>query len=263
MCRALICALLVLSGCQSADDGDAPPAAEREPPAAGEVRYVLEWDTDGLEVAADGSWRVVNDLGIEFTVERGWLTSYSTQLVPCWLVEGTARARTLGDWLWGLIGGVAHAGHDDEPDPSLFEVPHVESLIDPQTRVLGTVQGVPSETYCKAFYLVARSDDDAVDVPTTVPYERVSLYLEGTWRGDGETLPFVLSTNLNLGRNLDLIADGEALRIDPSEAGVEVVFRRRIAGWFEGLDPGLFDDDVALARALMPKLIDAVEAELR
>ncbi len=266
MARALICALL-LAGCEGAGEARPEPA----PPAAGEVRYVLDWDDSGLDVAADGRWRVVNDLGIEFAIERGWLTSYSAQLVPCWLIEGTARrpARSILDglWrldrLWTLFGGVAHAGHDDEADPSLFEIPHVEALVNRRPLVLATVRGVPGETYCKAFYLVARADDDAVGAPAEVPYDRVSLYLEGTWRADGETRPFLVSTDLNIGRNLDLYVGDAALRVDPSQTGVEVVVYRRIAGWFDGLDPAGYADDVALARALMPQVVAALRAELR
>ena len=300
MRRSLLCAVLLVAGCEgaaetgagmdaqpaldtgpavdagSAVDGDpmaesGEPADGRAPLAAGEVRYRLEWDDTGLDVAPDGTWQVTNDRGITFAISRGWLTSYSAQLVPCWLIEGTARrapTRTLGDWLWMLVGGVAHAGHDDEPDPSLFEVPHVEPLVSRTPLALGTVSGVPAETYCKAFYLVARSDDDAVGVPAEVPYERVTLYLEGTWQADGERHDFGLSTDLNIGRNLDLYAPGareagDELRLDPSTAGVEVVVHRRIAGWFEGLDPAAYDDEVALARALMPKVVDALWVEVR
>lgn len=243
---------------------DAAPDDPRPGLAPGQVRYVLDWDDTGLDVAPDGTWRVTNDLGQTFTITRGWLTSYSAQLVPCSIFEG--RAASLGDWLWALVGGVAHAGHDDEPDPSLYEIPHVEPLVGRMPLVLGVVDGVPSETYCKVFYLVARSDEDAVGVPTAVPYARVSLYLEGTWSADGEAHAFTLSTDLNIGRNLDLLTAeareaGDALRLDPTEAGVDVIVYRRIAGWFDGLD--LAEADDALARSLMPRVVDALWAEVQ
>lgn len=269
--------IAALMGCEaspdpmaSVDDGitDAgllADAAPRPALAAGEVRYVLAWDDTGLDVAPDGTWSVTNDLGQRFTITRGWLTSYSAQLVPCALFE--QQSASLGDWLWSLVGGVAHAGHDDEPDPSLFEVPHIEPLVGREVLVLGTVAAVPAQSYCKAFYLVARSDETAVGAPTAVPYDRVTLYLEGTWEADGAAHDFALSTDLNIGRNLDLLtadarAPEDALRLDPAEAGVEVIVYRRIAGWFDGLDLAE-SDETRLARALMPKVVDALWVEVR
>lgn len=288
----LLIGLLALAGCDGADgatdgmsdamadatsDAIADATADAAPPAPGEVRYVLDWDDTGLDVAADGTWSVTNDLGHRVHITRGWLTSYNVSLVPCWLIEGTERAArrdgpldALGRALWALLGGVAHAGHDDEPDPSLYATPHVEPLVGRAPLALPPVTGVPAETYCKVFYLVARADADAVGAPAEVPFDRVTLHLEGTWRPPGgEPAPFALVTDLNIGRNLGLYAPGTAdaegadLRLDPAESGLTVTIHRRPAGWFDGLDFAATTDDTRRARALMPNLVAALWTEVR
>lgn len=251
------------------------PPVERASLEAGQIRYVLAWDLDGIAVADDGGWSLRTDLGYTVTVTRGWVTSYQVSLASCGLIEGTLARHAprssgrhdLGRALWSLIGGVAHAGHDDEDDPSTWPSPQVEPLNGFADLELGVVE-VPAQTYCKAHYLVGRADDDAVNVPTEVDYDRVSLHLEGTWQVDGgEPQPLVLVTDFNFGKLLTMYPEGQvgdeqsALRLDPTEAGIELVITRRLAGWFDGVDFALLDDQ-GLAIAILDNLTHALTAEI-
>lgn len=281
---SLALALTLVAGCDggeprlSADAGDAIDAMDAISDAMfdattaltpGEIRYRLDWDHDGLEVAADGTWSLTTDLGYHVALTRGWLTSYQLSMVPCWLVEGTGAARTPA-WhrLWSLIGGVAHAGHDDEPDPSRVAASRVEPLIGLAAVDFGAAQ-VPAEEYCKAHYVAARADDDTAGVPEAYAGERITLHLEATWAapGDDTAHAFTVRTALAAGKNLALVppggAEADALRLRSDEAGFEVTVYRRPAGWFDGIDFATADDEEAIDRAVLLAFIDALRLEVR
>lgn len=238
------------------------------PLTPGDVRYRLDWDRDGLDLAPDGTWSLTTDRGYRVTLMRGWLTSYQVSMVPCWLVEGTGAARTPA-WhrLWWLIGGVAHAGHDDEPDPSRVAASRVEALA-PLVAVDFGAARVPGETYCKAHYVAARADDDTADVPEAYAGERITLHLEATWTapGDSAAHAFTVRTALAAGRNLSLVpaggAEADALRLRSDEVGIDVTVYRRPAGWFDGIDFASVDDEEAIDRAVLLAFIDGLRLEV-
>lgn len=245
-----------------------PPAAPLTP---GDVRYRLEWHTDGLTIAPDGTWTTTTDLGYRVALDRGWLTSYQLSMVPCWLVEGTGARLDPLRLLWSLIGGVAHAGHDDEPDPSRVAASRIEPLVGLTALAFGAAR-VPAEEYCKAHYVAARSDEDTAAVPDAYAGERVTLHLEATWTAPGETEAhaFTVRSALAAGKNLALVAPGgveaDALRLQSGEAGFEVTVYRRPARWFDGIDfatVATADDPEAIARAVLLNFIDGLALTVR
>lgn len=241
--------------------------ATTDPLNPGDVRYRLAWDTDGLDVAPDGTWSTVTDLGYRVTLVRGWLTSYQMSMVPCWLVEGTRAERSPLWILWSLVGGVAHAGHDDEPEPSRVSASRVEALAPLVGSAFGAAR-VPAMVYCKAHYVAARADDDTLDRPDAYAGERITVHLEATWAAPGgEPVPFTVRSALAAGKNLALVPTGggedDALRIDPSLGGVELTVYRRPAGWFDGIDFAAIDDEETLDRAVLLDLTEALRLEVR
>lgn len=241
----------------------------------GEVRYRLDWDHTRLEATPEGTWATTTDRGYRVTLTRGWLTSYQMSMVPCWLIEGTGARIAPGDdtgrsplhRLWSLIGGVAHAGHDDEPDPSLIDASRVEVLADLASSAFGAVR-VPAETYCKTHYVAARSDDDTTGMPSGIDYDRITMHLEGTWAlADGTPTAFTVRTALAAGKNLALLpvggVEGDDLRLDPSTGGFEVTVYRRPGGWFDGIDFANIADEEAIDRAVLQNLTRHLWLEVR
>jgi hypothetical protein len=79
--------LLLAGGCRN--QATAPAVATPH-----EVRYQLDWVLDGVERTADGSaWETTNDLGYRVRVTRGYVSSYSMELVECPRDAGTPIAR--------------------------------------------------------------------------------------------------------------------------------------------------------------------------
>lgn len=244
--------------------------------APGEVRYRLDWDHSRLEATPEGTWATTTDRGYRVTLTRGWLTSYQMSMVPCWLIEGTGAriegthhpGRSLLHRLWSLIGGVAHAGHDDEPDPSLIDASRVEVLADLAPTAFGAVR-VPAETYCKTHYVAARSDDDTTGMPSAIDYDRITMHLEGTWAlADAVPTAFTVRTALAAGKNLALLpvggVEGSDLRLDPSVGGFEVTVYRRPGGWFDGIDfASIAADEEAIDRAVLQNLTRHLWLEVR
>lgn len=227
--------------------------------APGEIRYRLAWDHTGLEPAPGGGWAVDTARGYRVVIERGYVTSHQISLVPCTPpADGGARLSP-GRLLWALVGGVAHAGHDGEEDPSYVERSQVESVTALQDIAFGAV-AVPSALYCKGHHVIGHADDDTIDVPAVYDGERLTLHFEGTWqRGNGAPTAFTVRTTLAAGRALDLIpaGGGEAQRLDPGDGGFTVTVHRRPAGWFDRVD-FIDDDPDGRARALLLGYVDAL-----
>lgn len=254
--RALLAALVVGLGCEGGPEG-VSDATSVDAIAPGEIRYRLAWDRAGLEPAPGGGWAIDTALGYRVVLDRGYVTSHQISLVPCAPSADGGAWRSPGRLLWGLVGGVAHAGHDGEEDPSYVERSQVESVTALEDIAFGTVS-VPPALYCKGHHVIGHADDDTVGVPDVYGGERLTLHLEGTWRrGEDGPHAFVLRTTLAAGRALDLIEGGGPRRLDPSEAGLLVTVQRRPARWFDRVE--FADDDPdGWARALLRAYVDGL-----
>lgn len=240
-------------------DGGAPPPST--------VTFHLAWDLTGVTVEDDGAWSVVTDRDLTVRIERAWLVFYQASLVPCASVEPQG---SLGDDLLWLLGvGVAHAGHDDPGmDPSTWPTPTVEWLVPPAPRTFGP-RAVPDQTYCRAHYLVGRSDEGTAELPDAVDLDRLTLWFEGTWQAPGGApTPFVLRTALANGRLSGLYPPGAfgdadaARRVEVGPAAVEITFRRALGTVFDGVDFAVGGED-AWARVVLTNLVDDLVVELR
>src|SRR6185369_15972539 len=100
-----------------------------EPPGTGawhEIRYRLEWASDDATRIENGpAWEITNDRGYRVRLTRGYLTSYSMELVEC-PKDGATGAR-LGALLRSPLEGTAWAGHSvGTPNPAAIRPMRVE-----------------------------------------------------------------------------------------------------------------------------------------
>lgn len=195
----------------------------------GTVTFELAWDLSGVTWTGDGEAQLETELGYQVTLTRGYLTSYSVQLVACEDDEASVATPTASrGWLADLLGsGVAYAGHSyDSENPMAWEQPLVESLTAPADRVMGEVDST-GLSYCGVHYLAARADDDAVDMPGDADMQRVTLVLDGRWSHGEANGQFSLTSGLANGVLHDLLADEEPPladgRLDTSVSGARVV----------------------------------------
>ncbi|MCB9525805.1 MAG: hypothetical protein H6702_20880 [Myxococcales bacterium] len=257
--RALTVLACGLSGLVCAPPDDAPTTSAPAP-VAGALAYHADWRLEGVTAHADGAWSVTNDLGHVITVTRGYLTTYSVELAECSDLDGATGQR---GWLRSLLGGgVAHAGHDDVPNPVAMQVAQVETLVPLSPRQLGTA-AVIGRTYCRAHYLVARAPEDALDLPNDVDMVATALLLEGTWQATPEAAPqpFAVRTSLANGRIAELVKPGDdtAFRLDTTaQPGARVTVWRDPARLFDGVDFGAMGDR-AVQRALLTNLMDDLQ----
>jgi hypothetical protein len=235
--RALTAAwVAVLAGCTSA------PTA---PPAPHPVTYRLTWATDDVTPSADGSgWEVTNDRGYRIRVTRGWVTSYSMELVEC---PKTARNPFFVDAAW--------AGHNaGTPNPAAIKPMQVESLMDPAPRDVGTVTLAP-QAYCQVHYLVARAGHDSPGLPKELDMVDVALHVEGTYRAPdaASEAAFTIHTASAYGQ---LFATPPP--VDPGRGALLVEIRRRRSRLFDGVDFAGMPAKTAALRMLQG-LVDGTE----
>ena len=208
--------LLLTSACR--------PAAA--PPAPHEVRYRLDWAWDDAVKTTDGvAWEVTNDLGYRVRLTRGFITSYSMELVEC------PKTALLS------LRGVALAGHSSgTPNPAAIRPIQVESLTEPTAREVGTVLLQP-QAYCQLHYLIARAAREAVGLPPDLDMVDTSLHVEGTERPPGASTeaPFALHTALANGALVDRAGDA-ALHVDTGRETARVTVRRHLGRMFDGVD---------------------------
>ena len=245
------------TGAEADAGAEADPVAP-DPVAPAVVRYHLTWRRDRLEPAADGGFVVVNDLGHRIHLQRGYLSSYRAQLVPC-------PEETMGQLLLQVLGiGVAHAGHSGEEDPSATVLGRVESLTDLTDQIWEEVPYVvETKSYCKAHYLMARAEPSTPGLPDDRALVGKSLLLEGTVERPGEApVAFVLNTALASGRIGTLRApESEAdFTLDPLTQGAAVYIERDPAAFLDGLDFFTMTQP-ELERALVYRLAEAVRIE--
>ena len=211
------------------------------------MRYELTWATDGVERDADGGWTVRNDLGYRVHVGRGWVTSYSTELVEC-------PKEASG---WSLFAGTAFAGHlAGTPNPAAVKPMRVESLTQPADGEAGVVTLAP-QPYCQLHYLVARAGHDSPGLPAELDMVDTTLHVDGSYRAPhaATDTAFTIHTASAYGQLFPL-------RVDTGREGGDVVLRRRLASTFDGVDFARMPEK-AIALQILRALVDHVAVEVR
>jgi hypothetical protein len=245
---------LLLGGCE--------PSAPKTP-VAHQVHYRLDWVWDAARKTADGAaWEVTNDVGFRVRVRRGYVTSYSMELVEC--AKDTPSVAWLGTLLWSTLEGRADAGHaTGTPNPAAIRPMQVESLTDPTAREVGVVLLAP-QTYCQLHYLVARAGRDAPDLPADLDMVDASLHVDGTYRAaatDAE-VAFTLHTPAAYGALFDhTTAPAASIHVDTGRWAMQVTVRRHLGRIFDGVDFVKMPNRV-VANQVLKSLIDHVEVEI-
>lgn len=256
--RLWLCGLLAIAGCaDAANPGSATPdATETAQPhrhdAAHALTYQLAWDAKNTSSAADHQlFGVTNNLGIQFVVERGWLTSYSFEALPC------EDDEPIG-WLqraWDIAVPSARAGHGElEPGVTQRRVAYVEDLAAWQTvQVAGDVT-IAGFHACSLHYLLARSDDKSKQ-PTAVDMDRQTLHLEGQWRASAKSdwTTFLWRTNVAWGQVYALSPPA-----DTGAGAVALTVTRRLHTLFDDIAPNTASELSAARQVLENVAADAV-----
>lgn len=204
------------------------------------LSWALTWDRSGVEPLADGGWNTTNDLGVQFHVERGWLSSYSASLAPCVTVGDSEQEWARLGLLERLLGiGLARADHSTEPDPSALDEPVLEDLVALDDVVLEELS-FETQSYCRAHYLVARADADTPDPATDTTMALVTLRLEGHWSHGDETGPLEVESAFNYGALFELNPESTE-GVGPQAT---VTLERRAARLFDSVEPGAQSTEV-------------------
>ena len=212
---AIACVLL-LSAC------DRPPSPPRDRP----ITYRLAW-TWGRAERRDGGWETLTDRGYRVQVTRGYVVSFSVELVEC------PRA-TAGAW---FTPRAAYAWHPaSATNPATVRSAPVESLTAPIDQEAGTVTP-PGIDYCQAHYLIARARQDSPGLPRDVDMVDASLRLEGSVSRDGTTQPLAIVTAAANGSLKPFtVAGGDRPRVDTRVEAATVTFTRRLDTLFDGIE---------------------------
>lgn len=249
---------LLLGGCQQ------PPASPKTR-TAHQVRYRLDWVWDGVTKISDGAaWEVTNDLGYRVRVTRGYVTSYSMELVECPKDTAATPVASLGTLLRSIVEATAYAGHaTGTPNPAAIRPMQVESLTAPTAREVGAVLLAP-QTYCQLHYLVARAGRDARGLPADLDMVDTSLHIDGTYRAPGTTAdtPFTLHTAVAYGALFDhAMGSPAAIHVDTGTSATQVTVRRHLGRIFDSVDFVKVTDRM-MAGQVLKALIDHVEVEI-
>jgi hypothetical protein len=254
VCLAL---LLVIGACRPST-----PAAPGTTPAPHAVRYRLTWADGDVTPVGGGAWDVTTNLGYRVRVVRGWVTSYSMELVEC---PRTAAVGALDAWLFAPAS--AWAGHNaGTPNPAAVKPMQVESLTDSVAHDAGTVL-LAAQPYCQVHYLVARAGHDSPGLPDEMDMVDVSLHVEGTYRAPGAAadLPaasFTIHTASAYGQLFARVGDPATdLRADPGRGDLDVEIRRHRSRLFDGVDLARMPVKAAGLRMLQA-LVDGVDVHV-
>jgi len=231
---ALSCALLLASaGCESTSELTLPtsPGASENVELTG-LTWVFGWTTDGVSLN-DKGWSTTNASGTTFTVESGWLSSYSAEFVPCVPSEQEGPLEIEASPVWAkrnvlerVLGiGRALADHGVDPDPSALQGPIIEDLGRLTARREAPLAIEPT-TYCALHYLVAQEGSSNAQ-------NGVTLRLTGTWSKGEQGGSLDVAGAYNYGALLEL----NELRASSFGPGAVVVLRRSPALLFEGVNP--------------------------
>jgi hypothetical protein len=223
--------------------------------------------TDGIEpLSDDGSWSVITDSGVWVRIDRGFLVSYSMELLEC---EDSPQVGFAGDW-FGRIGiQEAHAGHDTSV-PNLVAVsdPYVESLTNLRTTVFGTT-AAEGAVYCDAFYLIAKALRETRQLPAEPQMVGRSLFLEGVFRAPETTMEVDFALDFSgadglLGVLVPSAADVDsfpAFQYESAREAAVVHVKRRLSTLFNGLNwNGVGEPE--FAQGVVRNLIDHAELSI-
>ena len=253
---SLVLLAVLAAGCMSTPS---PPT-----PGPHEVRYRLTWERDGVRTTSDGGWEVANDLGYLVHVTRGWVTSYSMELVECPKDAADATPWNVGDVLWPALESPAWAGHmAGTPNPAAIRPMQVESLTDVEPHQAGTVTLAP-QAYCKLHYLVARAGHDSPGLPPDLDMVDTTLHLDGIVRAPGASsdVPLTVHTALAYGQLFERAATPPAaIHVDSGLGAMEVEVRRHLGRMFDGVDFAKMADR-AVALQILKALVDHVDVEI-
>ncbi|MBX3051741.1 MAG: hypothetical protein KF753_09725 [Caldilineaceae bacterium] len=116
---------------------------------SGSIRYTAAWDWGNAIDTPGPGWEVTNNLGYRVQVESGAVVFYSAELLAC----AHEHSETLWQRLGNLLGEslaipAAFAGHGDTDSPAEVMPIFVESVAEPVTTELGSVQ-VNEPAYCQ------------------------------------------------------------------------------------------------------------------
>ncbi len=252
---ALVMCVLVVPVCTlpEAGGGAVDPGDE-----GNEVVYRLEWDLEGADPHPEGGWILAQPDGTEVWLERGWLTSYSAELLAC-PSEAEAERQIRSGW--------AFAGHGSgPPGSSAVTQARVEALHSPESVEFGAPL-VESGRWCQLHYLIAATPWNALGLSEDGLMVDRTLRLEGTWFGVEESLPFVIETDLASGTIAALHPEGmigveaAALTLDTSVEGGTMRVTRRLATIFNDVDFETMGD-VDRAKAVLSRVMKDVSVEL-
>jgi hypothetical protein len=229
------------------------------------VHYAIALDTRGVEWNADRSaWEVTNDLGYRVRVTRGYLTTYSMELVECPKPAVSSAAARLFASLWSVVEPRAWAGHaSGTPNPAAIRPMQVESLLAPTQHELATLTLAP-QAYCQFHYLIARAGHDSPGLPTELDMVDASLHLDGAYRAPGATTetPFKFHTAVANGALLDHTGTAAApIHVDTGTEEVRVTVVRHLAALFKGVDFVKLNER-ALPGQILQSFVDGVELRI-
>lgn len=252
----ICCCLLVASACAEATDGTAgPPEEEFAGITLSGLRWSFTWDIEDIDFS-EGRWATTNDQGVTFTVETGWLSSYSAALAPCFAEEETEWARRgLIERLLGIR--TARADHGVDIDPSALTGPIVEDLAGLTSTDSARLSFGPTD-YCQLHYLIARADADTADPAPGVPMSLVTLRLNGHWTNGDEGGDLEVESSFNYGALFSL--DGRAE--SPPRGHAQIEIRRNASLLFSGIEPNLLSEN-ELAWQITKNLVDSTDLLLK
>ena len=227
------------------------------------VHYQIAWARDDVAQATEGvGWEVTNALGYRVRVTRGYVTTYSMELVECPKL-GAAPADVVAALSSLLEPPSAWAGHaSGTPNPAAIRPMQVESLLAPTDREVGTVMLVP-QAYCQMHYLIARAGHDSPGLPSELDMVDASLHVDGTYRAPGATrpTPFTIHTAIANGGLFDRTATSAPIRVDTGRTTTRVTVRRHLGSLFDAVDFTTMTEGVR-AEGILASIIDHVEIEI-
>lgn len=225
-------------------------AAQPTPPSGAThvIRYRLAWRWGRAARTPDGGWEVVTDLGYRVHVNRGYLTSYSMELVEC------PPLAPLG---WLLGPSPAYAWHSaDMVNPATVRSAPVESLIALRAQDAGTVR-LPPQAYCQVHYLIARATTASRGLPADVDMVDSSLGVEGTVQRDGTSPTALVVKTASPNALLRPIP-----RVDTGTQDTLVVLRRDLGRLFDGIDFDTAPGRV-VANRIVENLVNGTRVKVR
>jgi len=251
----LLCSLLCL-GCTVSSQSEIPAedsgngTGDWDGFALSQLSWVFTWETQDITQHEEG-WSVTNGDGIEFTVESGWVSSYSASLAPCEAEESLWAERGLMERVLGI--GIARADHGAVSDPSTLESPLLEDLSLLEGSRSSTLYFEPTE-YCQLHYLVARADSDAEAPAPASPMALRTLRLDGSWTAGEDSGLLSIESAFNYGALFSL----ESATASSAGPAVEIEVRRQPSRLFDAVNPQLQSEE-QLAWTVTQNLVQASE----